>query len=580
MESAVEFGVTAPWGTRMFDNIPTRFLPEPEHLPMLTFGAQQLTYAWSGDRVNASEAFVDHAISRFGPDRPAITRVKGTERETWTYGDLLRRVSQTAAGLSDLGVRPGDRVLLRMPDVPETAVVQLAVWRLGAVTVPSSVLEAANELTYMLNDTEASVVVAASEYAGPLEKALPETPTVRHVVGWPAAVAAGPTLADIQDGKPEFFEPHATSALDASGIYYTGGTTGQPKACLHTHVAEIANADLANAARGADETWVFLTHAPIGHAFGCLEKVNLPLRAGASVIYMDRPSPADMWRAVLDLGVTSIGGAATMYRMMLADHPSVEELRAVPLKSAYSAGEALDPATQERWGELMPVPLRNVVGMTPMRGIFLESNQHGVKTAPGLAVGLPLPGYEARLSTEGGIAAAPGEPGRLAMRGPTGITYWINKHPNAVQRSRTDVVDGWSFLDDAYRRDEEGWLWFDGRLDDMVVTGGRQVAPVEVERVLLTHPAVAEVCVVAGPDELRGQIVTAFVVRAEDAAEPEALTPALQAFAKEHMASYKYPRRIEYLDKLPKDHVGKIQRRTLREALRERPVAAQTPVTT
>lgn len=366
--------------------------------------------------MNASEAFLDDAIARFGADRPAITRVKGTERESLTYRDVLRRVAQTVAGLDDLGVCPGDGVLLRMPFVPETGVVQLAVWRLGAVTVPSSVLEASSELTYMLNDSVASVVVAASEYVGPLEKALAETPAVRQVVGWPAAVAGGPTLADIRVGKPQFFEPYATSARDASGIYYTGGTTGLPEACLHTHVAEIWNADLTNAARGADETWVFLIHAPTGHAFGCLEKLNLTLRAGASVIYMDRPAPADMSCAVLDLGVTSIGVAATMYRMMLADHAWVEELHGVPLKSAYSAGEALDPATQERWGELMPVPLRSVVAMTPMRGIFLESNQDGVKTAAGLAVGLPPPGYEARLITETGTAAAAGEPARLAMR--------------------------------------------------------------------------------------------------------------------------------------------------------------------
>lgn len=230
------------------------------------------------------------------------------------------------------------------------------------------------------------------------------------------------------------------------------------------------------------------------------------------------------------------------------------------------SGEVLDPTAQDRWDALMPVPLRNAVGMTPMRPLFLDSNAAGTKADPGLSVGVPLPGYEARLIGSDGDTASPGEPGRLAMRGPSGITYWINKHPMAVQLSQQDVVDGWSLLDDAYLRDDDGWLWFHGRLDDMIVTGGRQVAPIEVERTLSSHPAVAEVCVVPAPDEVRGQVVTAFVVLQGASAGPE-LATALQAHVKDSIASYKYPRRIEFIGQLPKDGVGKIQRRWLREHL-------------
>jgi 2-aminobenzoate-CoA ligase len=269
-----------------------------------------------------------------------------------------------------------------------------------------------------------------------------------------------------------------------------------------------------------------------------------------------------------------MSGAATMYRMMLADPPSPAAAAALSLTSALSSGEVLDPTAQAKWDALMPVPLRNAVGMTPMRHLFLDSNVAGAKAAPGLSVGAPLPGYEARLvAADGGIAAA-GEPGRLAMRGPSGITYWINEHPMAVERSRQDVVDGWSLLDDAYLRDDEGWLWFHGRLDDMIVTGGRQVAPIEVERALSSHPAVAEVCVVPAPDEVRGQIVTAFVVLHGGATADSELAAALQAHVKDAIASYKYPRRIEFIGQLPKDGVGKIQRRRLREQLQ---AAADAP---
>lgn len=560
-------GVTTMWGATLFGNVPNRFLPEPAHLPTLTFAAPELFYAWANRPLNACAALLDATVARLGGNRVAIIGVRGEERDVWTYGELSTRVARTAAGLAAVGVRPGDRVLLRMPDVPEAALAQLAVWRLGGIVVPSSVLEAAGELTFMLNDTEAAAVICSSAHASELEKALPDTPSVRHVVGWPEAVAGGPTLDGVAEGQPDLFEPWPTMALDASGIYYTGGTTGLPKGCLHTHAAEVALADLNNAARRAREGSVFLTHAPMGHAFGNGEKVNFPLRAGGTVVFMDRPSPLDMWAALAEFGVTTMAGAATMYRMMLASPPAAEVTAGLPLTSALSSGEVLDPAAQEAWDTLMPVPLRNSVGMTPMRHLFIDSNTAGAKTAPGLSVGAPLPGYEARLVGPDGRPPAAGEPGRLAVRGPSGITYWINQHPDALERSRTDVVDGWSLLDDAYLRDDDGWLWFHGRLDDMIVTGGRQVAPIEVERALSTHPGVAEVCVVPAPDPVRGQVVTAFVVLRDPTAAGADLAAALQAHVKQMIAVYKYPRRIEFIDALPKDGVGKIRRRRLREQL-------------
>jgi 2-aminobenzoate-CoA ligase len=254
--------------------------------------------------------------------------------------------------------------------------------------------------------------------------------------------------------------------------------------------------------------------------------------------------------------------------MMLAACPDPRvAYPGIALGSAMSSGEILDPRTYAAWHDL-GFPLRNAVGMTPMRHLFIDSNEDGRKTAPGLSVGAPLPGYEARLTDEdGNTVTGPDTPGRLAVRGPSGITYWINRHPSIRERAAKDVRGGWSFLDDAYRRDEEGWLWFDGRLDDMIVTGGRQVAPVEVEEVLSAHPAVAEVAVVAAPDELRGQVVAACVSLQSGYEPSDALAGELQAHAKAAMAGYKYPRRIEFMAALPKDGVGKIQRRRLREQL-------------
>jgi 2-aminobenzoate-CoA ligase len=556
----------------VFANVDERFLPAPEHRPLLTFGHPLLHYAWSRGTFNAGTEILDRARARFGPDRTAIVHLDGAAVQHWSYGGLSAAVDRFANGLRALGVAPGDRVLLRSSEVPQAAVVQLAVWKIGGIIVPAATVEAARELAFMLNDTMATAVVCESESAEDLEKALPECPHVRFAIGWPEPIGDhGLTIETVSAGRPERCDPHPTHPLDASGIYYTGGTTGKPKGCLHTHAAEVALADLNNWARGITERSVALTHAPLGHAFGNGEKINFPLRAGAAVVYATRPTPAQMWEIMAEHGVTSLAGAATMYRMMLqACADPAAAYPGIALGSAMSSGEILDARTYAAWHEL-GFPLRNVVGMTPMRHLFIDSNQGGAKLAPGLSVGAPLPGYEARLVDEAGESVTdPDTPGRLAIRGPSGITYWVNEHPAIRDRAAQDVRGGWSFLDDAYRRDDDGWLWFDGRLDDMIVTGGRQVAPVEVEEVLGGHPAVAEVAVVPAPDELRGQVVAAFVCLKPGYEGSEALAAEIQGHAKAAMAGYKYPRRIEFLAALPKDGVGKIQRRRLREELRSR----------
>jgi 2-aminobenzoate-CoA ligase len=562
---SVHKGVSTTWGPTIFGNVPARFLPEPAHVPTLTFGLPQLHYVWANRRFNACEEILDTTVRRLGGDRTAIVSVRNGRRVVWRYAELRDAVCRTARGLVKLGIRPGDRVLMRMPDVPEAFVAQLAVWRLGAIIVPVSVVDAATELEFVLNDVEASAAICSSLHASELQKALAAAPSVHALIGWPDPIAESPTIDDIARGQPTEFDPYPTSAFDASGVYYTGGTTGRPKGCVQTHAAEVLGGDLNNHARGAGQESVFLTHAPLGHAFGNGEKINFPLRAGGTVVLLDRPSADDMWAAMAEFKVTTMSGAATMYRMMLANPPSRKATNNLLLTSALSSGEVLDAGAQKAWAELMPVTLRNAVGMTPMGHAFIDSNIAGKKVAPGLSVGTPLPGYEARLVTPDGLASDPGEPGRLAVRGPTGITYWINKHPGAVERSRADVVDGWSLLDDAYFRDDDGWLWFHGRLDDMIVTGGRQVAPIEVERALATHPAVAEVCVIPAPDPVRGQVVMAVVALRDATSASPALAEELQTHVKELIATYKYPRRIEFIAELPKDAVGKIQRRRLRE---------------
>lgn len=554
----------------VFSNVDERFLPPPEHRAALTFGHPMLHYAWSRAVLNAGEELLDRTIDRVGADQVAYVDVNGDAPEEWTYGRLRAEVDRLAHGLRELGIQPGERVLTRFSDRPQAAVVQLALWKVGAIVVPSATVEAAREVAYMANDTESVAIICETDSAVEVEKALSDCSTVRAVVGWPDMIGTFEhSLGSLSAGQPETFEAHPTEPLDASGIYYTGGTTGRPKGCLHTHAAELAVADLNNAARGVTADSVLFTHAPVGHAFGNGERINFPLRAGARAILKTRPAPAEVWQLLSTWSVTTMAAAATMYRMLLQ---TVEDPRAaypeLPLETALSSGEILDHVTFDKWQRLLGFPVRNAVGMTPMRHLFLDSMWGGEKVAPGLSVGSPLPGYEARLiDAAGTIVTDPEMAGRLAMRGPTGITYWCNNNDTLLARAAQDVEAGWSLLDDAYLRDGDGWLWFHGRLDDMIVTGGRQVAPVEVEGVLADHPAVAEVAVVPAPDLTRGFVVAAFIRVAPGHEAGDALETELQTFTKERMAGYKYPRQIHFVDELPKDGVGKVQRRRLREQL-------------
>lgn len=555
---------------QVFGNVDERFLPAPECRAELTFGHPMLHYVWSRKVLNAGEELLDATIARVGTEQVAYVDLTGDVSDVWTYGRIREAVNRLANGIRELGIMPGDRVLTRFSDRPEAAVVQLALWKVGAIIVPSATVEAAREVEYMVNDTVAIAVICETDSAGEVEKALPGCPSLRVVVGWPSPVAGfDHSLTSLSAGQSTVIEAHPSSPLDASGIYYTGGTTGRPKGCLHTHAAEIAMADLNNAARGVTSESVLLTHAPVGHAFGNGERINFPLRAGARAILAIRPTPVQMWQLLAEHGVTTMAAAATMYRMMLQ---VLDGLKDKPtdlcLRTAMSSGEILDTSTFERWQRELGIPLRNAVGMTPMRHLFIDSIWGGQKIGPGISVGCPLPGYEARLVDEHGATVTdPSIAGRLAVRGPTGITYWCNDNPSLAARAAQDVADGWSLLDDAYLRDIDGWLWFHGRLDDMIVTGGRQVAPSEVEEVLLEHDSVAEVAVVASPDETRGFVVAAFVRVSPGRIGDEELIAELKSFAKGRMAGYKYPRQIFFVDELPKDGVGKVQRRRLRERL-------------
>ena len=517
-------------------------LPPAEQWPDLRFDLGGLSYP---DRLNCAEAVLDATITRFGADRPCLR----TTTETWTYGDLLRRANQAARVLvEDFGLVPGNRVLLRGPNNPWLIASWFAVIKVGGVAVTTMALLRAGEIIALAGITRPSLAICDHRFAAELEAANLGIPAVLY------GGDAGDDLVRRCEGKHASFPAVATAADDVALLAPTSGTTGKPKATMHFHRDVLAIQDtFGRHVLQASPDDLFLGTPPVGFTFGLGGLVVFPFSVGACTLLLERASPDELAEVVADLGVTALFTAPTMYRaLLLAGHS--ERLRG--LRRCVSAGEHLPRAVWEDFHRATGVRIIDGIGATEMLHIFIAAE--GDQIRPG-STGQAVPGYEAAVLGEDGKPVPDGEPGSLAVKGPTGCRYL------ADERQRAYVRDGWNLTGDTYVRDSDGYYWYQARSDDMIIAAGYNIAGPEVELALLGHPDVAETGVVAAPDPERGTIVKAYVVL-RDGAEPSPDKAAeLQAFAKQAIAPYKYPREIEFVDTLPRTATGKIQRYRLRQ---------------
>jgi 2-aminobenzoate-CoA ligase len=459
------------------------------------------------------------------------------EGETWTYAELRARAEAVAAALAGEGLVPGNRVLLHGPNSPELIAAWFGILLAGGVVVATMPLLRAGELGKVIDKAQVSHAIADARVAD----VVPELPWRReYVPGEPAFAPA--------DG----FDAVVTDAEDVAIIAFTSGTTGQPKGCVHLHRDLLATCDTFGArVMRPHEDDVFTGTPPVAFTFGLGVNVLFPMRAGASTVPIGKPSPDAVVDAIERHSITTLSTAPTMYRAMLRE---ADLSRVASLHTCVSAGEPLPAAVASAWTERTGVRIIDGIGSTEMLHIFIGSPAE--ETRPG-SVGRPVPGYEARVVDEAMQPVAPGEVGRLAVRGPTGCRYLDDP------RQADYVVDGWNLTGDAFRCDADGYFWFAARNDDLIVSAGYNISPLEVEGALLGHDAVAECAVVASPDEERGHVVKAFVVLAEGVGGD--LTAELQQHVKAQIAPYKYPRRIEFVEALPRTLTGKVQRAVLRK---------------
>ena len=537
--------------TAHVDTFARDHLPPAEEWPTIDLtGVPELRYP---ERINCAAELLDRHVAAGHGERPALH----FEGRVVTYRGLLELANRTAHVLvDDLGVVPGNRVLLRGPNNPAMVAAWFAVLKAGAIAVATMPLLRARELTYILDKARVSAALCDGRLKDEMVTAVGRTGDCRVAY----FNADGPdALEALAAAKPAAFENVATAADDVALIAFTSGTTGQAKGTMHFHRDVLAVCDTYSryVLKPTPED-IFCGTPPLAFTFGLGVLVLFPMHAGASTVLLERPTPEALLQAIQDQRVTVCATAPTMYRAMIELVPSYD---LSSLRKCISAGETLPLPTFEAWGGATGIRIMDGLGSTEMLHIFIGSA--GDEIRPG-ATGKVVPGYEARVVDDQGKPVPTGEIGKLAVRGPTGCRYLDD------ERQRTYVQQGWNLTGDAYKLDEDGYFWYQARADDMIISAGYNISGPEVEAVLLDHPKVRECGVVASPDAERGFVVKAFVVLRDPAEASPATVEELQSFVKSEIAPYKYPRAIEFVDTLPRTETGKLQRFKLRQMELER----------
>lgn len=521
-------------------------LPPRDEWPELVFTLPELQYP---ETLNCATELLDRAVEQGWGARTAILTPEGI---AWTYADLMGHANQIAQVLrDDMALVPGNRVLLRGPNNPWMAACWFAIVKAGGIAVATMPLLRAKELTDIVRKAEVTHALCDTRLADELDAARAACPTLTRVAYFGSG--AQDSVEARAAAKPAGFADVRTAADDTALIAFTSGTTGTPKGTMHFHRDVLAACDCwPRSTLRATPDDIFTGSPPLAFTFGLGGLLLFPLRAGAATLLIERPAPDALLPAIARHRATVLFTAPTSYRAMAA---RAREYDLSSLRKCVSAGEALPAATRGLWKDATGIEMIDGIGATELLHIFISHDEEHAR--PG-ATGTPVPGYTACVMDDEGRPLPPGTVGKLAVKGPTGCRYL------ADDRQRQYVRDGWNYTGDAYLVDDDGYFVYQARTDDMIVSAGYNIAGPEVEGALLAHPAVAECGVVGAPDEVRGQIVKAFVVLKDGQVGDAAMVAALQAHAKQVIAPYKYPRSIEFLAALPRTETGKLQRFRLR----------------
>ncbi len=522
-------------------------LPPADQWPQMRYDLPELVV---DAHANLVDVLFDKARKNGFSDRPFLR----SDKATLTYAQAheeVKRIAQVLTG--DLQLVPGNRVLLRGGNTIAMALAWLGVVKAGLVAVATMPLLRAKELGEVIIKSQATVALCDAGLLAELQTAQGLNPVLAHIVPFNSNEAG--SLAVLAAQKDGAFAPCLTSADDIAMMAFTSGTTGTPKAPVHTHRDVLA----------ACEAWprhvlkatpddIVMGSPPLAFTFGLGGMLIFPMWAGASVYYPGIAyTPEAMVKLINEVGATICYTAPTFYRQMAA----FAKQHGVPtLRICVSAGEGLPDATRQLWKEATGIEMTDGIGATEMFHIFISAAPADVRRG---AIGKVVPGYTAKVVDDAGQEVPRGAVGKLAVIGPTGCRYLDDA------RQANYVKDGWNYPGDAFLQDEHGYFFYQARADDMIITSGYNVGGPEVEDALLKHPAVAECGVVGVPDDERGMVVKAFVVLKPGQAGDQAMTKQLQDHVKATLAPFKYPRVVEFVASLPRTETGKLQRFRLRQ---------------
>ncbi len=523
-------------------------LPPPAQWPDINLGGFDYP-EW----LNAAVELTDRMVEKGFGDNTALI---GNGRQR-TYKELTDWSNRIANALvDDYGLKPGNRVLIRSANNPAMVACWLAATKAGAVVINTMPMLRAGELTQIVDRAEVKLALCDTRLMADLVTCGSTSRHLKTIVGFDGSANHDAELDRVALTKSVKFKSAATGRDDVALIGFTSGTTGEPKGAMAFHRDLLIIADgYAKEILGVTPEDVFVGSPPLAFTFGLGGLAIFPLRFGAAATLLEQATPPNMIEIIQQYKATICFTAPTAYRAMLkamADGADLSSLRA-----AVSAGETLPAPVYEEWMQRTGKPMLDGIGATEMLHIFITNRFDDHR--PG-CTGRPVTGYEARIVDDDGIEKPRGDVGRLAVRGPTGCRYL------ADSRQTKYVQNGWNLTGDSFWQDEDGYFHFAARSDDMIVSAGYNIAGPEVEAALLSHPAVLECAVVGAPDDERGMIVEAHVVLANGKVGDALMVKLLQDHVKATIAPYKYPRRVIFIDALPKTQTGKIQRFRLRGA--------------
>jgi acyl-coenzyme A synthetase/AMP-(fatty) acid ligase len=483
-------------------------------------------------------------------------------RARLTFADISAQSNRIANVLTGLGIKPGDPVMLILPRITLWQSAYIGALKAGAIVIPCVSMLREKDLVYRANHSEARAIITSADSVEMAADLRNQCPSLEHFIVAGSLHTGWTSLQEAMLQTAPVFKPVKTRTTDPAICYYTSGTTKNPKAVLHSHGYTYAH-------RFTGSLWLDLkpddlhwTTSDTGWAKAAYSVLFGPWMNGNTVfMYNGHFDPQKEFELLSRYRITTFCAPPTEYRMLVK--ANLDDIHLPALRHCISAGEPLNPEVIDIWLERFKLAIHDGYGQTETQ--LIAANLPGTKIKPG-AMGLPFPGIDARVLDDNLNECAVGQVGQIGVRvkpikpPPIMLEYWKNPEENA------EVFDGDYYLTgDQARRDDDGYLWFIGRADDVISSAGYRIGPFEVESALLEHPAVIESAVVASPDPDRGAIVKAFVRLKPEVERSNALIAELQEHVKRVTAPYKYPREIEFVDDLPKTVSGKIRRVELRQ---------------